>query len=94
MDEKIESGTITISIRLDMKIKKDVEVLFSELGLNMTSAINIYLRRCLMEKKIPFEIGLRRPNAETKEAIEEVEAMIRGEIPKRTMSIEEVFGKK
>jgi addiction module RelB/DinJ family antitoxin len=61
MNEKIESGTISISIRLDKEIKKGAEVLFSELGMNMTSAINVFLRRCLMENKIPFEIGLRRP---------------------------------
>jgi antitoxin component of RelBE/YafQ-DinJ toxin-antitoxin module len=47
-----------------------------------------------MENKIPFEVGLRRPNAETIAAIEEIEAMKRGEIPERIMSIEEVFGKK
>jgi DNA-damage-inducible protein J len=94
MTEKIESGTVNISIRLDMNLKKEVEFLFSEIGMNMTTAINIFLRRCLMENKIPFEIGLRRPNKETIEAIEEIEAMIRGDIPKRTISTDDLFGKK
>ena len=94
MTENFESGTINISIRLDRHLKKSVEVLFLKLGMNMTTAINIFLRHCLMENKIPFEVGLRRPNAETIEAIEEIEAMRRGEIPERIMSIEEIFGKK
>ena len=94
MNEKMELRTTTISIRLNIRLKNDAEVFFSEIGMNMTTAINIFLRHCLMEKKIPFEIGLRRPNAETIEAIEELEAMRRGEIPERIMSIEEVFGKK
>jgi len=93
MVEKNESGMTCISVRLDKDIKRDSESLFSELGINMTTAINIFLRRCLMENRIPFEVGLYRPNAETAAAIEEVEAMRRGEIPKRMMSVEDVFGK-
>ena len=94
MSEKIESGTVMISLRLDKNVKRDAEALFSEIGINMTTAVNIFLRRCLAENRIPFEVGIRRPNAETIEAIEEIEAMRRGEIPKRIMSVEEVFGKK
>ncbi|MDR0334298.1 MAG: type II toxin-antitoxin system RelB/DinJ family antitoxin [Methanomassiliicoccaceae archaeon] len=63
MNEKIESGTMTISLRLDKNLKKDAEDLFSEIGMNMTTAINIFLRHCLMENKIPFEIGLRGDSA-------------------------------
>jgi len=93
MTEKVETGTIIFSVRLNKEVKSNAEALFSELGMNMTTAINIFLRRCLMEDKIPFEIGLHRPNAETIEAIEELEAMRRGEIPERIMTVEEVFGK-
>jgi len=70
MAEKAESGTVTISIRLDKNVKKESEFLFSELGMNMTTAINVFLRRCLMDKALPFEVGLHRPNAKTAEAIE------------------------
>ena len=86
MEEKIESGTIMISVRLNKEVKTDAEALFSELGMNMTTAINVFLRRCLMENKIPFEVGLRKPNAETIAAIEELEAMRRGEMPERVMT--------
>ena len=94
MAEKIESGTVSISVRLDREVKKNAEFLFSELGMNMTTAINIFLRHCLMENKIPFEVGLHTLNAETIAAIEELEAMRKGEIPERAMSLEEVFRKK
>jgi DNA-damage-inducible protein J len=92
MAEKTRSETVMISVRLDKKLKRDAELLFSELGLNMTSAINIFLRRCLMENRIPFDVGLRIPNAVTIEAIKEIEAMERGEIPRRVLCIEEMFG--
>jgi len=94
MAEKVESGTVTISIRLDKDIKRESEFLFSELGMTMTTAINVFLRRCLMENALPFEVGLYRPNAKTAEAIEELEAMKRGEVPERIMSPGEVFGKR
>jgi len=45
-----------------------------------------------IKEKIEFYLHI--PNAETIAAIEECEAMIRGEIPKRIMTLEEVFGKK
>ena len=81
-------------IHKNKEIRSNAEALFSELGMNMTTAINVFLRRCLMENKIPFDIELKRPNAETIAAIEELEAMRRGEIPERMMTLDEVFGKK
>jgi DNA-damage-inducible protein J len=91
MTEKIESGTITISVRLDKVLKEDAEILFSELGMNMTTAINLFLRQSVREDKIPFEIKLKRPNAETIAAIEEIEAMIRGDIPANVTTLDELF---
>lgn len=84
-------GTASISIRLDRELKEEAEQLFSELGMNMTTAINVFLRQCVREYRIPFEVRLNHPNAETIAAIEEIEAMQRGEIPKRIMSVEEYF---
>jgi DNA-damage-inducible protein J len=93
MTERPGSGTVNISVRLNKEVKESAEILFSELGMNMTTAINIFLRQSLREGRIPFEIGLR-PNAETIAAIEELEAMRRMDMPERIMSIEEVFGKR
>jgi len=58
MSGKIESGTVMISLRLDKNVKKEAESLFSEIGMNMTTAVNVFLRRCVIEKRIPFEVGL------------------------------------
>ena len=79
MEEKIESGTIMISVRLNKEVKYDAEALFSELGMNMTTAINVFLRRCLMENKIPFEVGLQRSDAEVTAAIKELLAVFAGD---------------
>ena len=94
MVERVTTEMVNTSIRLDKKVKHDAEALFSDMGINMTTAVNIFLRRCLMENRIPFEVGLYKPNAETIAAIEELEAMRRGEKQERVMSLEEVFGKR
>ena len=55
--------------------------------MNMTTAINIFIRQSVRQGKIPFEISLNKPNAETLAAIREIEEMRSGLIPKQTMSV-------
>ena len=64
-------STTNLNIRMDKKVKEDAEKIFGELGLNMTSAINIFLRASIRENGIPFALKLDIPNDETMRAIEE-----------------------
>ena len=48
--------TSNINIRIDDKLKKEAEKLFNDLGINMSSAINVFLKQSVREQKIPFEI--------------------------------------
>ena len=67
------AGTTTnISIRMDTALKAQAEALFSELGMNLTTAFNIFVRQALRYGGIPFEISLNRPNDETLQAIDDV----------------------
>jgi len=47
-----------LNIRIDKELKEQAEYFFSELGLNMSSAFNIFVRQSLRQGKIPFEISL------------------------------------
>ncbi len=59
-------------IRQESKeIKEAAEKIYSSLGLNMTTAINMFLRASIRESGIPFDLKLDIPNDETKKAIEE-----------------------
>ena len=60
----------TITIRVDEKVKKEAEELFHEMGLNMSTAMNIFLKRCIFEEGIPFE--LKVPNKKTLKALDDV----------------------
>lgn len=60
-----------INIRVNEEVKKEVEAIYKEIGLNMSTAINLFLKKCILEQGIPFE--LKVPNKETMKAMEEVE---------------------
>jgi DNA-damage-inducible protein J len=79
--------TTNLSIRMDKALKEQAENLFSELGMNMTTALNIFVRQSVRQGKIPFEISLGRPNGVTQAALQEIEDMRRGKIPKQSSSV-------
>lgn len=47
-----------ISIRMEDKLKQQAEELFSDLGMNLTTAITIFVKQSIREQRIPFEITL------------------------------------
>ena len=63
--------TTNLNIKTDRSIKEQAEHVFSELGLNMTTAVNMFLRASIIENGIPFELKMEKPNKTTVAAIEE-----------------------
>ncbi|MCL2048152.1 MAG: type II toxin-antitoxin system RelB/DinJ family antitoxin [Defluviitaleaceae bacterium] len=51
-------GAVNVTIRMDENVKKHSEQVLHELGLNISTAINMYMRAIARQKKIPFEISL------------------------------------
>lgn len=85
-------STTTISIRLDKNVKKNAEELFDDLGINMSTAINIFLRQAIRKRKIPFEIESGAvPNEETIAAMKETEKMRHDPTEKTYYNLEELF---
>lgn len=66
-------ATANINVRVDETLKKSAETLFEEIGMNMSTAINIFLKQAVRENGIPFQLKLETPNIETIKAIEDVE---------------------
>lgn len=69
--------TTNLNIRTDREVKLAAERIFEELGLNMTTAVNIFLRQTIRENGIPFELKLDVPNDVTAAAIAEGRALAR-----------------
>ncbi len=85
-------ATVNMSIRMDTELKKQADAMFSEMGLNMTTAMNMFLRQVVRQGRIPFEIATDIPNAETVAAIKEMDDILSEKVPaKRFSSTKELF---
>ena len=65
------------TINIDDTTKKEAQELFKDLGMNLTTAINVFLKQAIKEQKIHFEIRNPRPRQELLAAIKEAEEMER-----------------
>lgn len=83
-------ATTNLNIRTDKAIKEQAEEIFNELGLNMTTAVNIFLRTAVREHGIPFELKLDIPNDTTTAAIEEGRKLMNDPSAPRYSSMEEL----
>ncbi len=61
------------TLRVDEDLKKQADDLFSELGLNLTIAFNIFLRQSVREQQIPFRVTGNVPDAVTLAAMDAAE---------------------
>ena len=61
---------VNVTLRVDEDLKRQADALFSELGLNLTTAFNIFLRQSVREQQIPFQISKNVPNAVTLAAMD------------------------
>lgn len=64
-------STTNITMRLDENLKHQAEELFSDLGMNMTTAMTVFLKQSVREQRIPFTVSRDVPNMETIRAIED-----------------------
>ena len=69
------AGMTTLNIPIDEKVEKEAEELFSDFGLDIPTAVNIFLRQSIRENCIPFNIEREVPNADTIAAMREAEDM-------------------
>lgn len=68
-------ATTNINVRVDTELKQSAEELFSDLGLNMSTAITMFLKSAVSHEGIPFEVKRAVPNTETRAALAEYEDM-------------------
>ena len=85
------AGSTNISIRMDSDVKAQADALFGELGMNLTTAFNIFVRQALRERRIPFEISINQPNRETIAAMLEAERIAKDPSVKGYTNMDELF---
>ena len=84
-------ATTNVSIRMDTELKAQADALFAELGMNLSTAFNIFVRQSLREGGIPFEIRTDRPNKETIAAMLEAEKIAKDPNVKGYTDLDEMF---
>jgi DNA-damage-inducible protein J len=82
------SSTVNYSFRVDREIKRQCETMFNELGMNMTTAINIFLRQSLRVGGLPFDVRVDLPNKETIAAMLEAERLAKDPTAKRYSDVD------
>lgn len=86
------AGTTTnISIRMDSDLKAQADALFAELGMNISTAFNIFVRQALREGGLPFEVKLGYPNKETIVAMLDAERIAKDPSVKGYNDLDELF---
>ena len=68
-------ATTNINIRMDENLKEEFSKFCNDVGMTMTTAVNVFAKRAVSERRIPFEISAFEPNQETLEAIAELDEM-------------------
>lgn len=63
----------TITVRVEDELKKEANDVFREVGMDMSTAITIYLKQVVRSNGIPFPVSAEMPNALTLKAIKEAE---------------------
>ena len=65
--------TSAITIRVDSDLKAEAEEFFEEIGMNMTTGITCFLKKCLSVGEIPFKLGKMSKHARIMAALKEAE---------------------
>ena len=86
-----QSDTTSFSVRMDKNIKNECESLYGELGINLTTAINVFLRQSLRVGGFPFDVKLDRPNQTTLAAMAEAERLANDPNTKRYHDVDEAL---
>ena len=70
-------ATTPTQIRIDTKIKEQANKLFENLGLDMSSAVNLFLHQCVLRGGLPFAVEMPMYNSKTLEAMDEARRISR-----------------
>lgn len=72
-------ATVPTQIRIDETVKAQATSLFNDLGMDMSSAVNIFLRQCLLRGGLPFTVEVPNYSQKTLEALAEAKQISRDE---------------
>lgn len=84
-------ATLPTQVRIDENLKKQANELFSQLGMDMSSVMNIFLRQCVLRGGLPFSVELPHYKSEVLEAMEEAKKISKDPKTKRYSNFSEAL---
>lgn len=84
-------ATAPTQIRIDADIKKQATDLFNDLGLDMSSAVNLFLHQCVLRGGLPFRVEMPRYTQRTLDAMDEARRISRDPDVKGYTSMDELL---
>lgn len=85
--------TSAINVQIDTKTKQEATAILSDLGLSMSTAINLFLKQVIKKDGLPFEVTNPKPTKELLKALQEGEDILSGKIKaKKYHSVKDLIG--
>ena len=84
-------ATVPTQVRIDEELKKQSMELFAQLGIDMSSAMNMFLKQCVMRGGLPFAVEIPQYRLEVLEAMEEARRISKDPNTKRYGSFAEAL---
>lgn len=84
-------STVPTQVRIDENLKSQATELFNQLGLDMSSAINVFLRQSVLRGGLPFNVELPKYKPEVIAAMEEARRISRDTTVKAYTDVSEMF---
>ena len=84
-------ATVPTQVRIDENLKKQASELLAQLGMDMSGAMNIFLRQCVLRGGLPFSVELPQYKPEVLEAMEEAKKISKDPDTKRYSSLSEAL---
>ena len=83
-------ATTPTQVRIDSDVKQDATALFARLGLDMSSAVNLFLHQCVLRGGLPFAVEVPQYSKQTLDAMTEARRISRDSDIKGYTSMEEL----
>ena len=65
------ANVTNLNIKIDRELKTKADRLFNDMGMNLTTAVNVFVRQAVLERAIPFKISRNAENTKTVASIEQ-----------------------
>lgn len=84
-------ATVPVQVRIERELKEEAVELFEQLGMDMSGAINIFLKQCVLKGGLPFMVELPKYKPEVLEAMEEAKRISKDSNVKGYTDLSELF---